>query len=384
MAIPFHRRILLWIFITAFVALAPIVVLYTSGYRWNVKKGRIERNGTLIIDSVPNGAAIAIDGRLTGEKTPITLQNIAPGLHRIRVTADGFSPWEKSIDLRPERVTFANAIRLWKQNEPKRTDGASMDEPRLQRSPNGKWILLETATGTRLVRATNEQKPLELPRGFWRWSGENLVGVDSGTLFTCTLSKFQITKTALPHGIVDREDGVELRTTEEGLLALVMPSDPNTGFLLPSGNWNIWSLDRSRMLLRDGTHWLSTRIHDHVMETHEAMGDALRPLRTFREEERFLLVNGGELWQWAPNRDPELLLRQSERIVNAAWHRNGNDVFFATDKIVSALNLDPRDGRLVTRLASFDRMTDLSVLEHVLVITGTRNGIKGLWTLEVE
>ena len=69
---PFHRRILPWIFTIIFFVAAPALVFYTAGYRWNPKKEKIERNGTLIIDSTPADARVYLNGRDTGETTPIS------------------------------------------------------------------------------------------------------------------------------------------------------------------------------------------------------------------------------------------------------------------------------------------------------------------------
>lgn len=97
-----------------------------------------------------------------------------------------------------------------------------------------------------------------------------------------------------------------------------------------------------------------------------------------------LLVNGGEIWTWDIGSDPELVYRQSERIVNAAWHKDANDVFFATATDVFALNLDPRDGRILTKLASFDKITDMTIAGKELLIAGTKDKKTGAWSLAVE
>ncbi len=46
-------------------------------------------SGPLVVDSIPQGAAVLIDGLASGEKTPVTFQNIPIGIHEVTMTLDG-------------------------------------------------------------------------------------------------------------------------------------------------------------------------------------------------------------------------------------------------------------------------------------------------------
>ncbi len=115
---PFHRRILPWLYIAIFLGTAPLLIFYTAGYRYNPKKHQIERSGTLIIDTIPKGARVSLDGRDSQEVSPITFQNIPPGWHEDRHTKNGYFPWQSILDIRAEQVTFANNLWLWRQSIP--------------------------------------------------------------------------------------------------------------------------------------------------------------------------------------------------------------------------------------------------------------------------
>jgi len=97
--LPFHRRVLPWLFVLIFLFIAPAVVFYTAGYRWNSKKGVIEKNGTLIIDSMPRGAKIFLNGQMLSDVTPVTLQNTAPGIYNIKLSLDGYHDWSKELSV---------------------------------------------------------------------------------------------------------------------------------------------------------------------------------------------------------------------------------------------------------------------------------------------
>jgi len=56
-----YRRLIYSTFIFIFVILTPIIILYTSGYRYNFKKRTIEKTGILYLESKPKDALILIN-----------------------------------------------------------------------------------------------------------------------------------------------------------------------------------------------------------------------------------------------------------------------------------------------------------------------------------
>lgn len=434
---PFHRRILPWIFIVAFLAVAPIVLFYTSGYRWDAKKGKVERNSTVIIDSTPNSARIAIDGLDTKQVTPTTFETIDPGTHRISLSKTGFHAWEKSLDVRSDIVTFANAIHLWKDVSPQRITANTSTQ--LSLSPDGKSLLAfsELASSTELsifssalqltstssipmqpdrardilwsdsaryalvyandhipwlidVRAP--QTSLALPPGLYHWEGTLLLGNDGKDILTIHLPQLGITRDPLPGEIVDQNETTEIRTaTGTTNLVYVVTNQPTRGLVLPPGNWSLFTHVGEYALLRNANSWLALQDKSSTPEYHLAPGTMLRsipPTSIFslgtKPLQRYLVINGGELWAWDPHTDPQLLYRQSEPIIQAAWHHEGSDVFYATKTGIFALNTDPRDGYLITPLASFESINDMVVNGGTIIVAGTKEGQTGLWTLLVE
>lgn len=430
---PFHRRILPWIFVIVFVASAPALVFYTAGYRWNTLKEKIERNGTMIFDTRPTGARIILNGVDSGKTTPVTVQNVVPGHYLVRYEKDGYHPWEKRLDVQSERVTFANDVRLWKISEPVNrgapdariieaspderflavleTRGASSSnigvwsaslapqkrfsfpqtlgaDAALTWSGDSRGLLVETATasGARawLLNARTGLGPIELPDADYRWNGSNLEGTSDSSGISIRDDDGSIKRTPHPFGVTDRFEDLTLRhATGTDNLVLFRDNDPLRGFILPPGNWRIRGLTDNRLILRAGTDWLAVDMESAEPRLTRAAGDRLRPFVEKRVTS-FLLVNGGEIWRWDPASDAELLLRESQTVADVRWHSAGGDAAFATAKDAAMLNLDPRDGRMRTALASFDEVTDISFLKKNILVAGTRNGQSGLWELTIE
>jgi len=424
---PFHRRILPWIFAITFVGVAPALVFYTAGYRWNPKKGIIERNGTIIIDSTPSSAQIKIDGRPITDQTPITIQNMSPGMHQFEVSKTGFYPWTKTFEVIPEHVVFANAIRLWKQSTPVLSTPLTRSSIRISPddrhalafsnatptqltlidtrnfqattpvsipdaidtvdwSPTGRYVLLEPTDRQQAPWLMDDsgKQPMQLPAGRYRWEGTALVGNNTTSLISIRLTDFALSRTPLSTNHADIfEDKKLLTPTGTTDIAYVDGQHPQQGFILPKKNWNFWGGTANTTILHDGSSWLSLIKNDNAPDSHRVTGDSLRPFAGTNGT-KYLLIHNTELWSWNPQAEPELLLRQSHPIIGAAWFHDGNNLFYATSHEVKALNLDTRNGRLETMLAQFDDVTDIGATSRMLFISGTKNGQTGIWSLAVE
>jgi len=432
---PLRRRIIPWLYVAAFIVLAPVLVFYTAGYRYNIKKAQIERNGTLIVDSTPNGAAVSIDDKSTGNKTPVTFQNIVPGWHHIRVDKDGYQSWDKWLEVRPELVTFANAIWLWKAQPatelalPGRFTAVSADPSR------GKLALFSASTSTTslaywipgqtelvsqtlagypanvipVVRwrkdgqailvnglsshsagwwsyASNQSTSVQtpLPAAAFHWTGNEVVGSDAQHTYRIDPRTQAYTQESVPASTVDASDNLTLQTNpRSATLVLSDRSFLTKLFELPAGVWRFGDFESTSILLTDGERWLCVDPKADPPTQGILTGDVPRWLNR-SSRPRALFVNRNEVWSWDLGSNPTLLWRQSGTVVQARWHRGGTSVFIATPEQIFALDLDDRSGRTTTQIAAFDRINDFDLLGNTLYVAGTRQGQEGLWSVAVE
>lgn len=426
---PFHRRILPWLSLAVFLALAPVVVFYTAGYRYNPKKSIVERNGTLILDSTPRGATVLLDGRETGEKTPITLQNVAPGIHHIRLVREGFYPWEKELDVRAEQVTFANTIWMWRQAESQlyangvfsrlmenqersvvaiieQNDATSsvrfLDENgitqdavlkknldtstlRLRWRDGGSELLVggEGAdANTWLVRTSPDISATPLPNGWYTWYEGALLGNDGRATIRIVPRNSTTERVPLVPPIVATIGDLTLRTGSSSRELLLADNRVADRVLrLPIGRWIPMEEQRGRWFFSESNRWLALGTADRQPISSRAEGDWLR---WDPDGNRSLLLSATEINLWDGQGSPDPIWRQSDQLVNVLWHRSGQTLFLATHNTVHALEMDARGGRQVTTLARFDEIRDLAILGRMLLVSGRRGDVDGVWGVRVE
>jgi len=107
------RAIAFYTFLSAFFILLPIVLSYALGYKVDYKKFKIYKTGIIYISSHPAGASVYINGRLNSDITPMKMEDVKPGTYKVEVRREGFYPWERDMDVRPNMVTKADRIILF-------------------------------------------------------------------------------------------------------------------------------------------------------------------------------------------------------------------------------------------------------------------------------
>jgi len=304
---PLGRKVLPWFFVLAFLITAPLVIFYTSGYRYNVKKGIIERNGTLIVDAMPAGSAVFIDGQPSKEVTPITFQDMVPGWHTIKITKQNYLPWEQTVLIRPERVTFANHVWLWREvmphlvltepiasitSDPLREKaslilasassspalafwapgqrmvisggltGATILPGMLRWRDDGQAILVNglNITSPSWWSLANQKsiKPTQLSPALYHWSDSGLIGNDGSRVTHTDPERRLSTITPLKTNEVAKSTNMQLETASSTKdLMLADHSFLTRLFALPRGAWNFADIERPYVLLKNQDAWLT-------------------------------------------------------------------------------------------------------------------------------
>lgn len=115
-------------FVILFIFLTTIFSMSAAGYRLDIRHPFstrfLQKTGTMILDSTPNGATIYLDGRTKNSSgwfsrpatTPAKIKNLLPGEYTLRIELPNYLPWEKKLKILPGQNTFAEKINLFKES----------------------------------------------------------------------------------------------------------------------------------------------------------------------------------------------------------------------------------------------------------------------------
>jgi len=105
---PKTKRLIINLLIIIFLAGGTFAAIqYAKGYRPNLKEGSFQGSGLLNVTSYPKSARVIINDKLT-TVTDDKLY-LYPGNYNIKIEKDGFHPWIKSVPLKSELVSSADA-----------------------------------------------------------------------------------------------------------------------------------------------------------------------------------------------------------------------------------------------------------------------------------
>jgi len=112
------RRLIMSCLILVYFIIAPLIIFYTAGYRYDFQTGEIKQTGVLNIDVKPKNAQVYINNILMKESLPIYLPNRAPGSYKISISLPGYKNWEKDILIESKKTAYIKNITLFKESLP--------------------------------------------------------------------------------------------------------------------------------------------------------------------------------------------------------------------------------------------------------------------------
>lgn len=148
------RKILFFICLFLFLVAAPAIILYCQGYRIDFNPGSagkiLTQTGGLSLKAEPKQGNVYLDGKLA-KKTDFffgsaLIENLLPKKYKITLIKDGYSPWEKNLEIKEKEVTKAENIVLFREN-PELNVLIKENIQNFWFSPDGKKIILKETEG---------------------------------------------------------------------------------------------------------------------------------------------------------------------------------------------------------------------------------------------
>ena len=118
-----QRRLFMFFFIFLFLIIAPVIVFFAKGYRFDLDDGIFVYSGSITIKSVPRDIKVFLNNKQQDDKKinyingSYTINGIKPGDYSLRCEKDGYTSWEKNIEVHSGISTeFWNVTLFPKEN----------------------------------------------------------------------------------------------------------------------------------------------------------------------------------------------------------------------------------------------------------------------------
>jgi hypothetical protein len=355
------RRAVFFLFLGLFLLAAPAVVLYTAGYRFNLQRMTLVKTGILAVSSEPKGATIFLDNNETRQKTNAVLKNIMPGEHTVRLSKDGYFPWEKKLTVEESETTFVQKTSLFLADEMVVWE-AGEDYPAFALSNSGETIAFAAAQGswveiwTRRLSSGEEKLMFRLPKNSLNdlslvWSlDDSLLYLKKNKTEKSWLAidqNGQSRETTEPLSIWERDANQRLLVKENNLVKQDVNGLEQTLATLPEGRYDFRPAVPTTVLLQDKTKNKIVLVDDRggdqpILLQAEAFTTAWNP----QNEKQLLYASDFEIHLFDTEKlFDELLTRLSLPIAAAAWAASGDKIFYSDGARLFALELDNRGGQ---------------------------------------
>jgi len=409
------RNIVFFAFLALFFISAPLIVLYTAGFRYNIENGEIIRTGTLSIHTAPRGAGILIDDEDSEEKTPHVFNHMTPETYSITVSKDGYHNWNGSVDIESEQTETLANILLFKDSPSAQilkteltsltpspdgnrsvyvqqesgwdeiwlmdlSDGSvqligrfiSNPEADLTWSAGGGYFTRTSSSGTHIW--TFEGVPVPLPeslRGdyvFWHPDTDHLLyfvlkesttALDVKTSSTTTVENTDTDAIALDASVL--EFGVSGNYTE---LRQITSSETKVVAVLPRDSYELAERDGQYVFLK------SSRGDILLINIHASEPILLQAsMQTFDWHEdlnSLVFSDGFEVSTYSPESHTETLItRQSDEILSVKWHPSGSAILIGSGTSITAVDTEKHGNqRNETTLVTADEFLSFWVSEN--------------------
>lgn len=84
------RKVFFWLFFLAFLALTPVILYYSLGFKFNRETKKFQRTGAISIKTMPAEAVIYLDGEKLSAVTPYVLRELLPKKYSLSLEKEGF------------------------------------------------------------------------------------------------------------------------------------------------------------------------------------------------------------------------------------------------------------------------------------------------------
>jgi len=114
------RQIILIFCVICFFILAPILVLYSMGYGYDFKKGKITETGGIYVRTFPAADKITVDSNISKKlgflANSIFVQRLLPKNHSVYIEKSGYYDYSKTLPVEKKLTTKLENILLIKKN----------------------------------------------------------------------------------------------------------------------------------------------------------------------------------------------------------------------------------------------------------------------------
>ncbi len=370
--------------------------------------------------------------------TPAKIKNLLPGEYSVEISPPGFWPWRKNLSINPGNATFAEHILLFKKSSPNLLIDNDFFDEKFSKTKNQlllfstdqtlnlnlnnrkieimKFASSSEAEKSEIKLSANGQYLLLKSEIYNTTSGYKIYDLNNFGLASSTMLSWHADDSLKLYGLTDEKliclnlDNQSTTTLTEKIKPLELLAKKNYFYLLknqknkttlnkyrsdpwkiqksielpPSNGYAFINTDNELINILDKNYQVLYLIEPESMEI--IAKDFGKVKLTTWLENYLLYANDFEIWLYDKTENKKTLItRISQPITHLIWHPNKNHFFYSTKQTINAIELDERDRRNATQLATVESLSGFYANEKgtTLYFIGQYGETKGVYELSL-
>lgn len=384
------RRTFFYLYIGLFLLVAPLVVLYTAGYRFDVLKGRLVQVGALSVNSVPKGAQIFLDDDELADRTPTLQKRILPGTYELRLYKDGYKTWQREVEIKSRQTTAVEEVELFLDLAPEMI--VSIDESVSAGSGNGlvayavtadQWLELwiyNPADGAFTLLDRLSSAKVGQPR--LHWSHDNYLLILSDVKNNQIAQRFYTSGGPLSSVPSWFAPLALTPAGEQTALTRSRGQTVETIALLPKDNYQISDVFNNWIVIQDDEQKQLILVDADTQGPPILLNAAAKFYRW--QESSILYSDGFELHRYNPSTNKDTLItRSSSQMTDVIPLNNSQTLLITSPTQTAAIDISDLSRPVTTPIVSADSLQSfwLDPRGRKGYFFGTIDGVKGLYQI---
>jgi hypothetical protein len=107
------RSVLFYSSVLIFFIGLPFILIFALGYKIDLHNFRLIKTGLIYVKTRPPGASIYLNGKLVGERSPASMQELIPGTYKVALELEEHYPWKGQVEVEAGKVSRVDRIILF-------------------------------------------------------------------------------------------------------------------------------------------------------------------------------------------------------------------------------------------------------------------------------
>jgi len=381
------RRFLIVSIAIVYLILAPALIFYASGWRYNFRTKNIERVGAILVETEPHGATVLLNGIEQPKKTPTTIKNVLTDEYTVTITKDGYHDWTtqtKVISQETSKVTKVHLLRkettvihpvtegfveiqqspdldliamyngtifsifqinsldiIFQQEikkQIKKISWAADQKKLLLRHNDDSYSLLDTSDKT--VTSFDSLYEIPIQNAWWSEKEDNvLYAATKDKLYRINIFQNTVTERAASENVIGITGDHILQEYNDRIRILTLDGEPTSNTTIPNFNhFAILNVSKMLALIHDQDNQKLYLFH-RDSGSLEKLDDIVTNI-IINQEKHLLYNNDHEIfmWNWELN-EKELILRTSDNISYAHWIQSNRYIIYQHNTSLQAIEV---------------------------------------------